>query len=126
MNYININIGGKERGCKLGLGFLERVQKEENVTLEDIFNKVNTATLLFHSLAYNCERTKEERLFDKYDVYDWIDEIGLNNNTIIDFQIAFFNSFKTHLDENGNKSMETIVKELEGKKSPQKKVAVRK
>ena len=123
MNYIKVNLGGKERGAKLGLGFLERVQKEENVTLEEIFSRVSTATLLYHSLAFNVERSKETLDFDKYDVFDWIDEVGLNHTTILDFQIAFFQSFTTHLDEKGVEAMGDVVKELEKKRSPQKRVA---
>lgn len=122
MNYVKVLLGGKERGAKLGLGFLERVQKQEQVTLEEIFSKVNTATLLYHSMAYNCERTREEVDFDKYDVYDWIDEVGLQSEIVLDFQIAFFDSFKTHLDDKGKEAMVQVVKELEGKKKPQKKV----
>lgn len=123
MNYIKLNIGGKERGAKLGLGFLDRVQKEEGLTFDEVLNKANTPTLLFHSLAYNVERSGEKLDFNKHDVYDWLDEIGLQSPVISEFQIAFFNSLKTHLDAEGQKAITKVVAELEGKTTPQKKVA---
>ena len=34
MNYVKLFIGGAERGAKLGIGFLEKVMKGEDISLQ--------------------------------------------------------------------------------------------
>lgn len=127
MNYIRLNIGGEERGCKLGLGFIQKVLESEKITISDFFSKIESESftflpkLLFYSLAYNEERSGNKPSFELNDVLDWIDEIGLNSDAFTDFQIAFFNSIKVHLPEENQNVIDTAVKELQGKKKPSKK-----
>ena len=127
MNYIKLNIGGAERGAKLGIGFLEKVMKGEDITLQTLFNKVEVEAftflpkLLYYSLAYNCERAKENVDFDLDDVFDWTDEIGINSDEYLKFQVAFYNSIKTHLPQEAQESIDGAVKEIEGKLKPQTK-----
>ena len=127
MNYIKLNIGGAERGAKLGIGFLEKVMKGEDITLQTLFNKVEVEAftflpkLLYYALAYNCERAKENVDFDLNDVYDWTDEIGINSDEYLKFQVAFYNSIKTHLPQEAQESIDGAVKEIEGKLKPQTK-----
>lgn len=97
MNKINLTIGGKEYTAKLGLAFLERVTKEEGVTLNEMFEKFQNETLFFvpklilHAIeTAGGEITKEQ-------VYDWIDEEGINNAGVTQFAEAFANSMQVHI-----------------------------
>ena len=127
MNYIKLNIGGAERGAKLGIGFIEKVMKGEDITLQTLFNKVEVEAftflpkLLYYALAYNCERAKEKVDFNLDDVFDWTDEIGINSDEYLKFQVAFYNSIKTHLPQEAQESIDGAVKEIEGKLKPQTK-----
>ena len=127
MNYVKLFIGGAERGAKLGIGFLEKVMKGEEITLQTLFNKVEVEAftflpkLLYYALAYNCERAKENVDFDLNDVFDWTDEIGINSDEYLKFQVAFYNSIKTHLPQEAQESIDGAVKEIEGKLKPHTK-----
>ena len=127
MNYIKLNIGGAERGAKLGIGFLEKVMKGEDITLQTLFNKVEVEAftflpkLLYYALAYNCERAGEKVDFNLGDVFDWTDEIGINSDEYLKFQVTFYNSIKTHLPQEAQESIDGAVKEIEGKLKPQTK-----
>lgn len=127
MNYVKLFIGGAERGAKLGIGFLEKVMKGEDITLQTLFNKVEVEAftflpkLLYYALAYNCERAKENVDFDLNDVFDWTDEIGINSDEYLKFQVAFYNSIKTHLPQEAQETINEAVKEIEGKMKPQAK-----
>ena len=127
MNYVKLFIGGAERGAKLGIGFLEKVMKGEDITLQTLFNKVEVEAftflpkLLYYALAYNCERAGEKVDFNLGDVFDWTDEIGINSDEYLKFQVAFYNSIKTHLPQEAQESIDGAVKEIEGKLKPQTK-----
>ena len=127
MNYVKLFIGGAERGAKLGIGFLEKVMKGEDITLQTLFNKVEVEAftflpkLLYYALAYNCERAGEKVDFDLNDVFDWTDEIGINSDEYLKFQVAFYNSIKTHLPQEAQESIDGAVKEIEGKLKPHTK-----
>ncbi|MCT4238589.1 hypothetical protein HZP42_19595 [Elizabethkingia anophelis] len=117
MNYTKINIGGKERGAKLGLGFLDRITKAENISLQEVFTKFEKETLSFlpkmvyYSVLYNDERAGNNVDYDLGNVFDWIDEVGITSETIKSFIEAFTRSVEVHF------------KGKEGKSTPQKKVA---
>lgn len=125
MNYIKLHLGGKERGAKLGLGFLQNLQEEENIDMEELFKKFNSENvfqqfsfinkLIYHSLKFNCERANEEVEFDYYNVLDWIDEVGYNKGPVIEFIDAFKKSIQSLFG--------TGETELEGKEEPQAKKA---
>ena len=127
MNYVKLFIGGAERGAKLGIGFLEKVMKGEDISLQTLFNRIGVEPLtflprlLYYALAYNCERAKENVDFDLNDVFDWTDEIGINSEEYMRFQIAMYNSIKTHLPQESQDSINAAVKEIEGKMKPQTK-----
>ena len=127
MNYVKLFIGGAERGAKLGIGFLEKVMKGEDISLQSLFSKIGVEPLtflpklLYYALAYNCERAKENVDFDLNDVFDWTDEIGINSEEYMKFQVAFYNSIKTHLPQEAQESINAAVKEIEGKMKPHTK-----
>ena len=127
MNYVKLFIGGAERGAKLGIGFLEKVMKGEDISLQTLFSKIEVEAftlltkLLFYALAYNCERAGEKVDFNLDDVYDWTDEIGINSEEFLKFQVAFYNSIKTHLPQESQESINAAVKEIEGKMKPRTK-----
>ena len=127
MNYVKLFIGGAERGAKLGIGFLEKVMKGEDISLQTLFSKIESEAftflpkLLFYALVYNCERAGEKVDFNLDDVYDWTDEIGINSEEFLKFQVAFYNSIKTHLPQESQESINAAVKEIEGKMKPQTK-----
>lgn len=127
MNYVKLFIGGAERGAKLGIGFLEKVMKGEDISLQTLFSKIEVEAftflpkLLFYALAYNCERAGEKVDFNLGDVFDWTDEIGINSEEYMKFQVAFYNSIKTHLPQEAQESINAAVKEIEGKMKPQTK-----
>ncbi len=128
MNYIKLNIGGKERGAKLGLGFLEKALKGEKIGVQELFLRVEQEALtflpklLFYSLAFNCERANEKIDFDIYDVMDWVDEIGINSDEFKKFQISFYESIKTHLPEDAQQSIDDAVEVLKkGNEKPRAK-----
>lgn len=126
MNYVQLNLGGKDRSAKLGLGFLEKAMKGENLSIQELFQKIESEaftflpTLLYYSLAYNCDRAKQTVDFEKEDVFDWIDEVGINSDEFKKFQIAFFQSIKVHLPEENQSAIEETISNLEGKTKPQK------
>lgn len=119
MNYTKITIGGKERGAKLGIGFLEQITRVEKLTIVELLTKFEQETIfilpkmLFHSLSYNDKVAGNEVDYSIHDVYDWVDELGLNSKILEDFCLTFANSIKVHLPQE------------EGKKKPQTKVAAK-
>lgn len=118
MNYVELEIGGKKRGAKLGIGFLKSVTDAKNISLDDLFKSVQGANaifliieLMYYSLAYNAKRKGEEFTNTLDDVMDWVDEEGgFASGTYNQFSEALGNSFKTDM----------------GKDTPQKKVATKK
>lgn len=119
MNYTELDLGGKKRGAKLGIGFLKSVTDAKNITLDELFNMLKDSgsqalffipELIFLSLAYNCKRKKEELDFDQDDVFDWIDEAGgVNSDIYKTFTEALTQSLGVDL----------------GKEKPQKKEAAK-
>lgn len=106
MNYIKLQLGGKERGAKLGLGFLRKVIEHEKIDMQTIFTNFEKDTLMFlpklifYSLAYNCERSNEKVDFKLGDVYDWIDDVGINSDEVVKYVSAFAESVKVHFPNN--------------------------
>lgn len=102
MNYIKLNIGGEERGAKLGLGFIRFFSESENTDVATIFESTEGPNALifipkaiYYSLAYNCQRKGETADFTIDDVFDWIDEIGPSSPEVLKWIEAFGQSFKT-------------------------------
>lgn len=94
MNYVELNLGDKKRGAKLGIGFLRYVTTEKKITLDEFFKLLESPgtqalfilpELIFFSLAYNCKRAKKEIDFDLDDVFEWIDEDGGAKSDVLAF-----------------------------------------
>lgn len=123
MNYLKLNIGGKERGAKLGLLFLENAQKAENKNIQELFNELQERSiffapkLIFYSLQTNCQLNGETQDFTLADVYEWIEEDGVSrkDGAVMSFINAFTDSV-TKLFPAENTTIE------EGKQKPTKKV----
>ena len=98
--YVNINIGGKDRGFKLGLYVLSEVINELDINVIDIDSSLEknpikgVALLMFHAGSYNCLRANEACDFTVMDVYDWIDNEpnGLQSEAVQKFITAFYES----------------------------------
>lgn len=124
MNYLKLNIGGKERGAKLGLLFLENAQKAENKNIQELFNELQERSiffapkLLYYALQTNCQLNGETQDFTVNDVYDWVEEDGVSNEkgALVTFINAFSESV-TKLFPAENKSSG------EGKQKPTKKAS---
>lgn len=109
MNYIKLKLGGKERGAKLGLGYLKFVTESRNVSLEELFKSVeghNAALavpeLIYSSLSYNAKRSGEGFEFSEEDVFDWIDEDGgMNSPSLKIFIEAFTSSLGVNVGDEG-------------------------
>lgn len=122
MNYINLTLGGKERGAKVGLQFLGELQRGENLSTEEILNLFTTPQIdvlpkyLYYSLVTNCNIKREEVDFTMQDVYDWVDEDGASvGSEIIKYQGVLMESIRKAF----------IPKDAieEGKQKPTKKVS---
>ena len=101
MNYIKVNIGGKERGAKLGLLFLENAQKGENMNIQELFNELQQRSIFFapkllhYALLTNCQLNGDTPDFNLSDVYDWIDEDGISNK--YGSVMVFINAFTENI-----------------------------
>lgn len=115
MNYTELDLGGKKRGAKLGIGYLKYVTDIKKITLDELFKSIDGSAailiipeLIYLSLAYNSKRKKEAFDYTEEDVFDWIDEAGgVTSPVYQSFTNAFTESLGTDL----------------GKETPQKKVA---
>ena len=117
---MKIKIKGVEYEPKFGIGFMERAIKEDQPEGQDIM-QLPTQRLMYHALAYADERNGIEPRLTKYDIFDYLDEVGLGSEDVRSFQIAFFNSMRVHLpDAQSKKAIDEVVKAL----SPQEKKKV--
>lgn len=117
MNYIKLNLGGKERGAKLGLLFLENAQKAENKNIEELFKELQERSiffapkLLFYALQTNCQLNGENQDFTLANVYDWVEEDGVSrkDGAVLTFINAFSESV-TKLFPTENKESKEVGK----------------
>jgi hypothetical protein len=122
MNYVELNLGGKKRGAKFGIGFLRMATEGKKMSLDELFKRLETSSLdntflvldlLYYSLKYNSMRKKEEFDYEIDDISEWLDEQGGLNAPVT---LEFLNALrKSLIVEDGNNE--------EGKPKPQKKVA---
>jgi len=109
---MKINIKGKDYEPKFGIGFIERTIKEEQPKDNNIM-EVPTQILLFHSLAYADERQGIEPTLSIFNIYDYLDEVGINSPEIKQFQLEFFRSMRVHLPDKKSKGeIDKVVKAL--------------
>lgn len=115
MNYTELELGGKKRGAKLGIGFLKNVTDAKNISLDELFKSIEGSNallivpeLIYYSLAYNAKRKNESFEYSIDDIFEWIDEAGgVSSDVYQNFLNAFTQSLGADL----------------GKEKPQKKVA---
>jgi hypothetical protein len=115
---MKITIKDKEYELKFGIGFMERAIKEDQPEGQDIM-QLPTQRLLYHALAYADERNGIDPQLTKFDVFDYLDEVGLNSKDVKLFQVEFFKSMRVNLPDNeSKKAIDEVVKALtpEGKK----------
>lgn len=124
--YIKLNIGGKERGLKFGIGFLQQFTEQENMTLTDLFVKFETDSfftvpkMIYHSLTCNDKIAGNTIDYTINDVYDWVDDLGMKSDEITLYCTTFIESIKVHMPTPEKKEGEEDP-EQEGKKKSQKK-----
>lgn len=109
---MKLKINGVEYEPKFGIGFMERAIKEDKPEGEDIM-QLPTQRLMYHALAYADERNGIEPRLTKYDIFDYLDEVGLSSPEVKHFQREFFNSMRVHLpDAESKKAIDEVVKAL--------------
>ena len=120
MNYIKLEINGKEYGAKLGTLFLKNVCDGEKITISELFEKIQSESiffipkLIFYAIELNAKRSGKEFDLTLEDVFDWFDTVGVGAKEVV----SFFELF--------NKSMEVHSPNEEGNAKPQKKAVVKK
>lgn len=126
MNYLKLNIGGKERGAKLGLFFLENIQKGENMNVQELSDMVTDQSriiftipkFIYYSLLTNCQIKGEKIDFTISDVYDWVEEEGFENENTA--PMIFWKAFADSLIK---LVPEDKKEEVLGKQKPAKKAS---
>lgn len=93
---MQLKVGDKEFTAKFGLSFLEKVTKTESLTLQEMFDKFQNDTLFFlpKLIFYAIENGDGQCTIDE--IYEWLDETGINNPEVIKFTEAFAASIKVH------------------------------
>lgn len=117
MNYVEVEIGGKKRGFRFGLGCLGEMLEDLKIGVEDLDAFITRnpikgiPTMLYHGARYEVMRSGDPVDFTIYDVYDWIDELpGEFNNEKVSLLIETF-----------TKSLSKDVPVMEGSGEPKKK-----
>lgn len=89
---------GKEHKVKLGLRFLENVTKGEGISLSEVFVKFESDTLLFlPKLIWYAINTASADSVTLDDVYDHLDEVGLQSDEVKKFIEDFSASIMVHV-----------------------------
>lgn len=115
MNYIELNLGGKKRGAKLGIGFLRYLTESKKMSLDDVLKEVEGTNsilaipeFIYLSISYNDKRKGVKIDLNIDDVMDMIDEDGgVKGEAVQSFLKAFTESLGVDM----------------GKDQPQEKVA---
>ncbi len=104
MNKVELTINGQKFDARFGLGFLEKVTKEENITIQEVFSKIETdglffiPTLIWHSVNYGLYRNGKEPI-EKTAILDWLDEVGIASSEVTKFAEALGKSIMIHVPE---------------------------
>lgn len=99
MNKLEIKIGEKLHTAKLGLSFLELTTKSENIDLTGLFEKFENETVFFVPKLITYAIQNAEGEITLKEVYDWLDETGINNPEVVKFTQAFAESIKVHFPQ---------------------------
>lgn len=106
---MKLTIKGKEYTPKFGIGFMQRAIEAEKPEKENIL-LVPLIKRIFHSLAYADERQGLEPTLSVFDIYDYVDEVGINHNSLIEFDLEFVKSMRVHIaDEETKKALDLEV-----------------
>lgn len=106
MKQIELELGEEKRTFYFGLGFLGNLLEKENISINEIDEKlVNNPfkwmpLIMYYSLVYGYTRKNEYAPFDAFQVSEWVDEVGMDNTVIIDFFNAFRQSLTKDVPEN--------------------------
>lgn len=104
MKKIELTIGGKSYTARLGLGFLEKVTKDEGISIQEVFTRIETnglffiPTLIWYSINYGLQREGKD-LIEKDVVFDWLDEVGIASPDVTKFAEALGQSIMIHVPE---------------------------
>lgn len=98
-----------------GIGFFTEIFENTNITLSDIFSRIQSAdvsiyrTLMFYSRVYSAKRKNEPIDFDIYTIDDLIDNNGgIDGEFTVNFAKAFFESVSKNVPvDDKKKAMKT-------------------
>lgn len=113
MNYIEVEIGGKTRTLRFGLGMLGEMFDSLKTDIHGLGEMMSKnpfkaiPNIIYFGAKYEVERGGKVADFNLYDVNDWIEELenGYGNSVIDDITLVFMRSMikntpgmKEHLD----------------------------
>ena len=104
MNKLELTINGVKYAARFGLGFLEKVTKDEGISIQEVFTKIETnglffiPTLIWYSVNYGLQRDGKD-LIEKDVVLDWLDEVGIASPEVTKFAEALGQSIMIHVPE---------------------------
>lgn len=104
MNKLELTINGVKYSARFGLGFLENVTKNEGISIQEVFEKIQSnglffiPTLIWHSINYGLQRDGKD-LIEKDVVFDWLDEVGIASPDVTKFAEALGKSIMIHVPE---------------------------
>jgi len=93
MKQITLNLGGKDRLCHFGFGFIGNLLDAHKISYTDFDVERNAnpfkwmPIMIFHSMEYALLREDKEVDFTLKNVIEWIDETDLE--TLIKFRQSF-------------------------------------
>ena len=105
MNYIEFEIGGKLRGFKFGLKFLNDILAHYDVDIIGLGEMMDKnpfgtrPTILYYGHVAHCKGKGTPVTFTEENVFDWVDEIpnGISNASIISAIQIVIESIRGHL-----------------------------
>jgi len=101
--YINIELGGQQRGLKFGNRMLLDVMKKHQVDANIKMSFDLIVDLVFGALMNNCERKKVDPDFTYEEVEQWVDDMPMTKMTEI------FSSFTSSFGEDGKEVAKTTA-----------------
>ena len=101
---MEFKINDKSYKAKLGLAFLELATVSENKTLQELFNdfEQNTLFIIPKLIRYSIINAGND--IELNEVYDWLDEVGINDKEVTTFIESFTRSIQVHFppENSGN------------------------
>ena len=100
-----IKIGGKDRHISFGLKAISELVDHEDWGFAKLGQKmssnplITTPLIVYYGAKNGADRNSEVVDFTLNDVYDWIEEIGLNSPELISLINAFSSSLVGYLND---------------------------